>query len=363
MSSAESNEKQTIQEETSSSSRLLFVVFFIVVVCLTVAAGFLKPKTPDPVVTVLSEPEGIMGTECRLGMVFKATDSHSAIQNVAHKTLREVEDQLRIWETATFSNWIEDSEISRLNRGEVDQPSEELSSVLYFAQKANKDTHGAFDVNLRPVIELWKNAAKTGELPTEKQIREARKQRETIDLGGISKGYCIDKALRMIIRNANPQGAMVDIGGDVAVYGKSEQGDFWTFSIVNPFDSSKVWGKFRLQTVERWKDVDEKVYLIYAVCTSGSYYRGFDIDGIHYSHIIDPRTGKPVYNDTSPASVTVIAYDCMTADVWATALCVMGEDGLQLLPGDGVEAYLIFGPPERPRVVKSKGFPKVTLVK
>lgn len=361
MSSAESNEKQTLPEETHSSSRLLFVVFFVVVVILTVAAGFLKPKTPDPVVTVLSEPEGIMGTECRLGMVFKATDSKSRIQNVAHKTLREVEDQLRIWETATFSNWIDDSEISRLNRGEVDKPSEELSYVLRVAKTANKATHGAFDVNLRPVIELWKNAAKTGELPTESQIREARKQRETIDLGGISKGYCIDNALRMIIK-ANPEGAMVDIGGDVAVYGKSEQGDFWTFSIVNPFDSSKVWGKFRLQTVERWKDIKEEIYTTKAVCTSGSYYRGFDIDGVHYSHIIDPRTGKPVYNDTSPASVTVIAYDCITADVWATALCVMGENGMQILPKD-VEAYLIFGPPERPRVVKSKGFPKVTLVK
>ena len=166
----------------------------------------------------------------------------------------------------------------------------------------------------------------------------------------------------MIIK-ANPEGAMVDIGGDVAVYGKSEQGDFWTFSIVNPFDSSKVWGKFRLQTVERWKDIKEEIYTTKAVCTSGSYYRGFDIDGVHYSHIIDPRTGKPVYNDTSPASVTVVAYECMTADVWATALCVMGEDGLRYLPGDGVEAYLIFGPPERPRVVKSKGFPNVTLVK
>lgn len=362
MSNLENNEKQAIQEETSSFSRLLFVVFFVVIVILTVVAGFLKPSAPTPVVTVQTEPEGIMGTECRLGMVFKATDSKSVIQNVAYKTLREVEDQLRIWETATFSNWIDDSEISRLNRGLVDKPSEELSSVLYFAKKANKDTHGAFDVNLRPVIELWKNAAKTGELPTEKQIREVRKQRDTIDLGGISKGYCIYKALRMIMRNANPEGAMVDIGGDVAVYGKSEQGDFWTFSIVNPFDSSKIWGKFRLQTVERWKDVEENVYLIYAVCTSGSYYRGFDIDGVHYSHIIDPRTGKPVYNDTSPASVTVIAYDCMTADIWATALCVMGEDGLQRLPKD-VEAYLIFGPPEHPRVVKSKGFPKVTLVK
>lgn len=362
MSNSESNEKQASQEETSSSSRLLFVVFFVVVACLTVVAGFLKPKTPDPVVTVLSEPEGIMGTECRLGMVFKATDSKSAIQNVAHKTLREVEDQLRIWETATFSNWIDDSEISRLNHGEVDKPSEKLSYVLRVAKTANKATHGAFDVYCRPAIELWKNAVKTGEVPTESQIREARKQRDTIDLGGISKGYCIDNALRMIIK-ANPEGAMVDIGGDVAVYGKSEQGNFWTFSIVNPFDSSKVWGKFRLQTVERWKDIKEEIYTTKAVCTSGSYYRGFDIDGVHYSHIIDPRTGKPVYNDTSPASVTVIAYECMEADIWATALCVMGEDGLRYLPGDGVEAYLIFGPPERPRVVKSKGFPKVTLVK
>ena len=119
-----------MQEESSFLTSLLFVVFFVAVVCLTVVAGLLKPSAPDPVVTVQSEPEGIMGTECRLGMVFSAKQSNSVIQNVAYKTFRRVEDQLRIWETATFSNWIDDSEISRLNRGEVDQLSEELSFVL-----------------------------------------------------------------------------------------------------------------------------------------------------------------------------------------------------------------------------------------
>ena len=363
MSNAENNEKQTFQEKPSFLTSLLFVVFFIAVVCLTVVAGYLKPSAPpNPVVTVQSEPEGVMGTKCRLGMVFSAKKSNSVIQNVAHKTFRRVEDQLRIWETATFSNWIDDSEISRLNRGEVDQPSEEMSFVLNAAQKANLNTHGAFDVNIRPVIELWKNAAKTGTLPTEKQIQDARNKRDTIDLGGISKGYCIDLALNAMIKNASPEGAMVDIGGDVAVYGQSEHGDFWTFSIANPFDSSKVWGKFRLQTVVSLPNVEEKIYVVSAVCTSGSYYRGFDIGGVHYSHIIDPRTGKPISADKAPASVTVIANDCMTADIWATALCVIGEDGLQYLPQD-VEAYFIFGPPENPRVVKSLGFSEVTLVK
>ena len=356
MSNLENNEKQAMQEETSSFSRLLFVVFFVAVVCLTVVAGFLKPSAPVPVVTVQTEPEGIMGTECRLGVVIKATASKTVIQRCFQELLQLLENQLRTWESATFSNWIDDSEISRLNRGEVVQPSEDLSYVLNAAQRANKDTHGAFNVCCRPSIELWKNAAKTGVLPTEEQILQAKNQRDKIDLGGIAKGRCIDLALDFLIQSGGIAGAMVDIGGDVAVYGKSEQGDFWTFSIVNPFDSSKIWGKFRLQTVENDK------CRVKAVCTSGSYYRGFDIASVHYSHIIDPRTGKPVSNDKAPASVTVIAYDCMTADVWATALCVMGEDGLQRLPKD-VEAYLIFGPPERPRVVKSKGFPKVTLVK
>lgn len=363
MSNAENNEKQTLQEKPSSLTNLLFVVFFVAVVCLTVVAGFLKPNAPPPpVVTVQSEPEGIMGTECRLGLVFSAKKSNSVIQNVAHKTLQNCENQLRFLETATFSNWIDDSEISRLNRGEVDQPSEELSFVLKAAQKANQDAHGAFDVFCRPSIELWKNAAKTGVLPSEKQILDARNKRDTIDLGGISKGYCIDLALNTMIKNASPEGAMVDIGGDVAVYGQSEHGDFWTFSIVNPFDSSKVWGKFRLQTVVRLPNVKEKISVVSAVCTSGSYYRGFDIDGAHYSHIIDPRTGKPISVDKAPASVTVIANDCMTADIWATALCVLGEDGLKYLPQD-VEAYLIFGPPENPRVVKSLGFSTVSIIK
>ena len=351
MAITQSNEKQTPAEETSFSTRLLFVIFFIAVVCLTVIAGIFKPNVPPPAVVVQTAPEGIMGTECRLGVILKTTASQ-AEQADALKALQYTENQLRRWETITFSNWIENSEISQLNLGKISNPSEELAFVLDAAQAAAKETHGAFDVCCRPIIELWKQADKLGKLPTDDLILQAQNQRNQKDLGGIAKGRCIDLALAEITNRIHPEGAMVDIGGDVAAYGKSESGDAWTFAIVNPFNTRQTWGRFRLKTV-----VDNQP-VVKAVCRSGSYFRGFDIAGTHYSHIIDPRTGRPVSKETAPVSVTVIADNCMTADIWATALCVLGKEGVNYLP-PSVDAYLIFGEPENPEIVSTKGFPEV----
>ena len=94
------------------------------------------------------------------------------------------------------------------------------------------------------------------------------------------------------------------------------------------------------------------------MCTSGGYYRGFQINGAWYSHLIDPRTGRPKEAGTqTPASVTVLADDCITADYWATAMAVLGEDGLNRLP-ENVHVYMIIGTPENHRIVKSPRFPE-----
>jgi len=145
-----------------------------------------------------------------------------------------------------------------------------------------------------------------------------------VDLGGIAKGYAIDRALESL-RARGLAGGLVEVGGDLAVFGTAPDGRAWEIAVRDP-RSEAVWGTLRLRAG--------------AVCTSGDYARYVEIEGRRHSHIVDPRSGQPA---DRAASVTVVAPDATTADAWATALAVLGPEGLPLLPAPGtVEALLVF---------------------
>ncbi len=361
---------QTANNETTSLFLFLkerknrrFVVFLCLLIIITVLAGIFKPKISFKPLSLQSNPVGIMGTDCSIGLVISRYSSTRQIEQ-ANAGLQSVEANLRRRESVTFSNWVENSEVSRYNQsamqGQNSPASAELQTVLDAAQTAKILTDGAFDVYCRPQIELWKSAQKSGIMPTAQQIQTAQNERLAVDLGGISKGFCIDRAIEELIA-LKPIGAMVDIGGDVAVWGRSIQVSYWTFVIANPFvppqkkdahsfvAPSSIWGKFQLDATAGTK----------AVCTSGGYYRGFQMGNQRFSHIINPNTGFPLQSTPdTPVSVTVLANDCMTADIWATALSVLGKEGLNKLPAD-VEAYMIIGQPSNYSVVQTPKFPSV----
>ncbi|NLE39630.1 MAG: FAD:protein FMN transferase [Pirellulaceae bacterium] len=312
----------------------------LLLLAVLVAVGFWKvgPGRAEERVAVETRPERVMGTECLLAATVRRRNIPSA-----ERALGEAEAVLRRVE-AKMSSWLAESEISRLNRAEAGEPvalSAESIAVLRLARDAVEPTGGAFDATCRPLIELWREAARADRLPSDEQIAAARgsshwdqvelddrtatKRDATaqVDLGGIAKGHAIDRALAAV-RAAGVEGGLVDVGGDVAVFGKPPKGSVWPVEVRNPFGPGVL---TRLQIVEG------------AVCTSGDYARGRMIEGRRYSHIIDPRTGRPA---RSAPSVTVMAPDAVTADIWATALSVLGPEGLERLPGD-VEAILIKG--------------------
>ena len=307
-------------------------------------------------------PAGVMGTTCRLIAV---TDASSDVGSAARaaSALIEAEARLRAVE-ARMSVWIEESEVSRLNRAPVGRPtplSSDTLRVLHVARAATQQTGGAFDATCRPMIELWRRAGRDGRWPSDDAIAAARAAscweglRSTstsvvrldegfgVDLGGVAKGYAIDRALEAL-GAADLRGGLVEVGGDLACFGCAPDGGAWRVEIKGfaeeADDVGTVLGAIRL-------DVGG------AVCTSGDYARFSEIEGRRVSHIVDPRTGRPA---DAVASVTVVAPDAMTADVWATALSVLGEDGLDRLP-DGVEARLDFraAPPHKTR--RTNGFP------
>ncbi len=300
-----------------------------------------------------AEPAGIMGTESRLTVV--TSPGHRA---QAERALREAEASLRRVEALT-STYLESSEISRLNHagaGRAVPLSEETREILIAARDPSQATRGAFDVTCRPLIELWREAAKSGRPPGETEIRRAREEsrweaitigRDTavkagpgvrVDLGGIAKGWAIDRAVEAM-RAAGAGAGLVDVGGDLRCFGAPPDGDAWAVGVRNPFGEGLV-------ATLRVRDV--------AVATSGDYARYVTIGGRRYSHIVNPATGYPV---SRVPSVTVIATAAVDADIWATGLSVLGPDGLSLLPaGRGIEALVIFGDAGEWKARASSGF-------
>ncbi|MBN1553721.1 MAG: FAD:protein FMN transferase [Phycisphaerae bacterium] len=272
----------------------------------------------------------------------------------AEAAARIVEKQMNIYNPA--------SELARLNNAPAGQTvylSAETVDVLTRSSVFWDQTRGAFDITVLPILRLWKRAETTSRLPTPTELRAARNASRWayfdlldtgaiksvdsagVDVGGVAKGYAIDLAVASMIRSGCV-GGIVDIGGDVRCFGNKPSGNPWRVSVTNPFDPDHP------------KDNPLAVLQVRegAVCTSGNYRRFRTIQGKQYSHIIDPRAATPV--DTYP-SVTVVAPDATTADAWATALSVLGPDGLKLLSGTEIEALIVIGTPEKHTYVNTPG--------
>lgn len=309
--------------------------------------------------SVLRQPDRVMGTTCQLIAVMPAdsADRAESALDAAEGALRHIE--------SLCSTYIEQSELSKFNHNQASRVGPETAAIVREAYDGWRKTDGAFDVSARPQFELWKRCGKEGRLPTPDEIADAqamsnwqliawdhdepRKLKPTVefDLGGIAKGYAIDRAIEAM-KTVGAMGGLVDVGGDVRCFGPpppeaSERlphhsvGGGWPVALRNPFGRNML---FTLRLTDK------------SVCTSGNYARFVEIGGKRYSHIVDPRSGMPA--DHVP-SVTVIAPDATTADVWATALSVLGADGLQKLPA-GVEAMVVTGTVEGYEVETTAGF-------
>lgn len=334
-----------------AQSRWLTWVLLAALVGLTTVA-LVATRRDGHLVTVVRRPERVMGTSCTLLAVVPASrtsDGRRALER-AEAALRGVE--------ARMSVHLERSEVGRLNRaaaGETVRLSQDTLAVLAAAQRIHRTSDGAFDVTCRPLLELWRERTRAGGLPSSEELAAARDGSSwqlfallpggarklgsdvRVDLGGIAKGWGVDTAVG-VLEAAGCVGGLVEVGGDLRVWGRRTDGGAWPVEVRDPF-ADAVMVTLRLPAG--------------AVCTSGNYARGVEVGGRHYSHVVDPRTGWPA--DAVP-SVTVVAGDALTADAWATALSVLGPDGLALLAGEGqVDALLVTGTSERCEVHLSPG--------
>jgi thiamine biosynthesis lipoprotein len=159
-------------------------------------------------------------------------------------------------------------------------------------------------------------------------------------MGAVAKGYATDMMVKALV-DSGVKDAIVNCGGDMYCLGRRSTKALWKVGIRDPRDKSRIFLEFKLQ--DR------------AVDTSGDYEKFFIINGRRYSHIIDPRTGYPIGDGTVSASV--IAGDSATADALATALCVLGRSGLDVVNRAlGADAVIVFKDKGVLTTLMSRGF-------
>ena len=262
---------------------------------------------------------------------------------------KEIEAELQKVDNS-LSPFNKTSIISRINRNEDVKVDNMFAEVFQLAEKISKETDGAFDITVAPMVNAWGFGFKTGNPPTKQTVDSLRaivgfqkvtleeehvkKQNPHImlDCSAIAKGYGSDIVARFL-KKKGIQNFMVEIGGEIVVNGNSEKQVPWRVGINKPTDDS-------LNTNQELQDVINVTDI--AMATSGNYRNFYYKNGKKYAHTIDPKTGYPVQHNI--LSATVLAKNCATADAYATSFMVMGLDGAKkvLEKHPELDAYLIY---------------------
>jgi thiamine biosynthesis lipoprotein len=259
-----------------------------------------------------------------------------------------------------ISTWRASSPASALNRsagGDAIAIPAELGDLLASSLALDRLTGGAFDVTAGPIIDLWRKSAERGVWPDTEQIDAARARSASIeldpsglrarlttagaaiDLGGIGKGYALDRARAVLVRDG-VHAALLDFGGQMLALGPPPGEKSWTVELCDPRRPGRTLVKVDL--VEA------------SLSSSADHERGFEIAGRRVSHIVDPRTGMPV---EGMIGASVIRPSAAEADALSTALFVMGaENGLKFAQDHGYAALLVDG---AGAITRTSSFPEI----
>lgn len=263
----------------------------------------------------------------RVRITLYAPDEHAAraAASAAFSTIAALEN--------TFSDYRARSELSRVaaRAGEWTPVSEPLFEVVKVALDVARASDGAYDPTVAPLVALWRAARASGTLPDDAawdaarshvgwqrvQLDPARRALRLergmrLDLGGIAKGYILQRALAAV-RERGIAAALIEAGGDVVVGEPPPGRTGWVIDVPGA-DASFAAAAASLAHA--------------ALATSGSRYQFIEVDGVRHSHVIDPRTGRPV---TAQWTAHVMAGDAALADALATALSVLGPAGIMRL--------------------------------
>ena len=254
-------------------------------------------------------------------------------ETIYGKDTTEVLDFIGAFDS-TVSSYNENSEIYKLNTDGANTVSEDTANLLTIGKQYSLDSKGLFDISLFPVTSLWAIGSDNPKVPTDAEISEALTKvgyenividgtnislsnNAGIDLGGIAKGYALDKAYELYKNNEDVKGAVLSFGSSILLYGENPKGSF-NVAVRNPDNAEASVGILNLSEC--------------FISTSGGYERYFEADSVRYSHIFDPKTGRPC--NSKFKSVTVITKNGALGDYLSTAVYVGGKPAISLIPDD-----------------------------
>jgi len=309
------------------------------------AGDYVKMEGKKPFVT--EGTRNIMGTSVTITAIHSDVGEVKEAVNLAFNEMRRIEDLMSVYK--------ESSEVSQLNRnGFIENASAETIYVIKKGIYYSELSEGTFSICILPLLDLWEERLKAGRFPTETEIKEAleladcrnividgrdvrfRKSGVHITLGGIAKGYAVDRAIE-VLRQKGIRHALVNAGGDIRVIGEKAEDVPWRIAVRDPMN------KRHFVTVVELRDQ--------AVATSGSYERHIG-KAMRVSHIINSKTGQPAQE---LMSTTIIAKNTIDADALSTVVFLLGmEKGIELVERLGdVEALVVT---KKGKIVRSSGF-------
>lgn len=252
--------------------------------------------------------------------------------------------------SASLSIYDSNSIISRINRNDSTVKADRyFIEVFSESYKIFQQTDGLFDITIAPLVKFW------GFLPKDTIIEKnvdmdsllklvgmdkvhlkgdvVVKENPSVqfDVNAIAQGYTVDKVV-LLLESKNIKNYMVEVGGELKAKGLNPEGKMWKVGVDKPIENSDETNR-QLQSILSLTDV--------ALATSGSYRKFVELDGVKYSHTINPITGYPTHHHL--LSVTIIASTATIADALATAIMVMGLDkGKEFVLENKLSAYFIF---------------------
>jgi thiamine biosynthesis lipoprotein len=282
----------------------------------------------------------MMGTSVEVIVWSPDRDASEKAVERAYAEIERIEKKLSVRK--------KDSRITEINQWAGTKPvkvDDEMYRLIRESKRFSEMSGGAFDISVQGLGDIWDFTRPGFREPGPDRVKKGLKRVDyrkirlnegdstvfleeggmEISLGGIAKGYAVDRAVG-ILRESGIKGGIVSAGGDLLAFGRKGNGEVWKVGVRNPRDHKKNICVLPVSNL--------------SVATSGDYERYRMIDGKRVHHIIDPRTGYP---STGCMSATVVAKGAMTADALATAVFVLGpEAGLALLEAlPGVEGILV----------------------
>jgi thiamine biosynthesis lipoprotein len=330
--------------------KILAISFIAVLIIYLLLIRLRQPA----VVTVESPNRLVMNTIAKIIAVVPDEKTAQTSINAAFDEVYRLEKLMNRFDP--------NSQLSMVNRMAASEPvkvDKDLFDIIQQAIHYSKLSDGAFDITVGPLVDMWRKCAEANSMPTEKQLEDVKNiigyekiildsnnfsvqlavSGMRLDLGGIAKGFAADKAQEIMKRNG-ATGGLVDLGGQIGCFGKTQTGGKWIIGIRNPSkkESSEIIMKLALTDM--------------AASTSGNYERFYKIAGKRFSHIFNLQT------ETSAelvSSDTIICPNGTQSDALSTAVNVLGvAKGIELIEKIRNTEVIIIPIEDKTKLIKSK---------